>query len=253
MGSMDDSTSLQGHHRIGVLVADNTPLTGRLIADALRRDRALSINDANGSPVLTATAKLNPDIVILSERLEGIPCRGFEVLRDLRATVPKIRTVILMDFGERDLVVEAFRSGARGVFCRGDSLTMLSKCVHKVYDGQLWVNNTHLEFLLYALSDAPATRLVDTQGKALLSRREEDVVRWLAEGLTNAKIAHKLKLSENTVSNYLFRIFNKLGVSSRVEVVLYAAAARQKARTKPLNEILTKNHLQSNVPANVAR
>jgi DNA-binding NarL/FixJ family response regulator len=107
---------------------------------------------------------------------------------------------------------------------------MLSKCVHKVYDGQLWVSSTHLEFLLEALSDAPATRLVDTQGTALLSNREEDVVRWLAEGLTNGEIAGKLKLSTNTVSNYLFRIFNKLGVSSRVEVVLYAA--RQKVRTK---------------------
>ena len=227
---MNDIASLPAQNRISVLVTDNTPLTARLIADALGRDRTLSINDANGSSVLTATARLNTDIVVLSEKLEGIPGRGFEVLRDLRATVPKIRTVFLLDFGERDLVVEAFRSGARGVFCRSDSLTMLSKCVHKVYDGQLWVSSTHLEFLLEALSDAPATRLVDTQGTALLSNREEDVVRWLAEGLTNGEITGKLKLSTNTVSNYLFRIFNKLGVSSRVEVVLYAA--RQKVRTK---------------------
>jgi two-component system nitrate/nitrite response regulator NarL len=236
---VNDIPSLSAHNRISVLVADNTPLTARLIADALRRDRTLSINDANRGSVLTATANLNPDIVVLSEKLEGIPGRGFEVLRDLQAAVPEIRTVILLDFGERDLVVEAFRSGARGVFCRSDSLTMLNKCVHKVYDGQLWVSSTHLEFLLDALSDAPTTGLVDTQGTALLSKREEDVVRWLAEGLTNREIARKLKLSKNTVSNYLFRIFNKLGVSSRVEVVLYAA--RQKARTKPPKEPLNKH------------
>jgi len=60
----------------------------------------------------------------------------------------------------------------------------------------------------------------------LLSKREQDVVRWLAEGHTNSEIALKMKISDNTVKNYLFRIFNKLGVSSRVEVVLYAANQR---------------------------
>jgi DNA-binding NarL/FixJ family response regulator len=64
---------------------------------------------------------------------------------------------------------------------------------------------------------------VDTKGANLLSKREEDVVRWLAEGLTNNEIAHELGISENTVRNYLFRIFNKLGVSNRVEVVIYAS------------------------------
>jgi len=68
---MNDIASLPAQNRISVLVADNTPLTARLIADALRRDRTLSINDANGSSVLTATAKLNTDIVVLSEKLGG--------------------------------------------------------------------------------------------------------------------------------------------------------------------------------------
>jgi DNA-binding CsgD family transcriptional regulator len=77
--------------------------------------------------------------------------------------------------------------------------------------------------LLQALAEAPATQLVDTRGTELLSKREQDVVRWLAEGHTNNQIAGELQISENTVKNYLFRIFDKLGVSSRVEVVLYAA------------------------------
>ena len=72
------------------------------------------------------------------------------------------------------------------------------------------------------MAEAPATRLVDTRGTELLSKREQDVVRWLAEGHTNNEIAGELQISENTVKNYLFRIFDKLGVSCRVEVVLYA-------------------------------
>jgi DNA-binding NarL/FixJ family response regulator len=175
-----------------------------------------------------------PDVAIISETLGGVRGRGFEILRELRAAVPKTRTLILLDRGERNLVVEAFRSGARGVFCRSDPLKMLNKCAHKVYEGQMWASDTHLEFLLEALAGGapPAMQLVSAQGARLLSDREEDVVRCLAKGLTNVQIARELKLTENTIKNYLFRVYNKLGVSSRVEVVIYAA--NQNNRGGPL-------------------
>ena len=219
----------KGNGSVRVLVADSTPLTGRLIADVLRRDRRFAIVDASGSSVLPTAEPLMPDVAIVSETLGGVRGRGFEILKELRAAVPKTRTVMLLDSGERNLVVEAFRSGARGVFCRNDPLKMLVRCVHKVHEGQLWVNGPQLEFLLETLATAPATRLIDSQGATLLSNREQDVVRWLAEGRTNREIARELKLSENTVKNYLFRIFNKLGMSSRVEVVRYAASQRASA------------------------
>jgi DNA-binding NarL/FixJ family response regulator len=214
---------------VSVLVADSTPLTAHLIADALRRDRGLSVNDASGRSILAEALGLQPDITILSENLESTSGRGLVVLKQLRATVPKTRTIVLLDRSERDSVVEAFRSGARGVFSRNDPLKMLGKCVRRVYQGQLWVSSADFQFVLEALSDAPATHLVDTKGANLLSKREEDVVRWLAEGLTNSEIARELEISENTVKNYLFRIFNKLGVSSRVEVVLYASSQKLQA------------------------
>ena len=67
---------------------------------------------------------------------------------------------MLLDSGERTLVVQAFRSGARGVFCRNDAVEMLARCVHKVHEGQLWVNGPQLEFLLETLATAPATQLM---------------------------------------------------------------------------------------------
>lgn len=217
------SSLKNGSESIRVLVADSTPLTGRLIVDALKKDRTLSItSEESGSVIATATT-FKPDVSIISERLEGKPGKGFELLRQLRGTLSAVRVVILLDSAERDLVIEAFRSGARGVFCRRDPLKMLARCVHKVHEGQLWVNGDQLELLLQALAEAPATRLVDTRGTELLTKREQDVVRWLAEGHTNNEIAGEMQISENTVKNYLFRIFDKLGVSSRVEVVLYAA------------------------------
>jgi DNA-binding NarL/FixJ family response regulator len=215
-----------GRKALRVLVADSTLLTGDLIADALRRDRQLSVTSATGNTVLAEVSTLSPDVIILSETLGGIPGKGFEVLTALRAAVPRTPVVILLDSAQRQMVVEAFCRGARGLFCRSDSLTMLTRCVHRVHEGELWISGTQVEFLLETLAQAPVTQIVDTQGTNLLSKREQDVVRWLAEGNTNREIARKLNISANTVKNYLFHIFNKLGVSSRVEVVIYAASQK---------------------------
>jgi DNA-binding NarL/FixJ family response regulator len=85
----------------------------------------------------------------------------------------------------------------------------------------VWASSIELHFLLEALAQ-PATASFRHLGSPPLSARESDVVRCVAEGLTNREIAQRLKLTEHTVKNYLFRIFDKLGVSSRVEVVLHA-------------------------------
>jgi DNA-binding NarL/FixJ family response regulator len=211
---------------VRVLVADNTLMTGRLIADTLKRDRKLSITSEESNSVLATAAVLEPHVTILSEALEGIPGHGLKLLPDLLAAFPKTRVVMLLDSDAPSLVVEAFRKGARGVFCRSDSIAMLSRCIHRVHEGQLWINGPQTEWLLEALDGALESRLVNAHGVELLSKRELDVTRCLAAGLTNREIAQELKISHNTVKNYLFRIFNKLGVSSRVEVVIYAASHR---------------------------
>src|SRR5439155_24242919 len=95
-------------------------------------------------------------------------------------------------------------------------------CIEIVYRGQIWARNGEIEFVLEALGKALPSRLVDSKGIALLSKREQDVIRSLSEGLTNREIAAELKLSEHTVKNYLLRIFDKLGISSRAEAILYA-------------------------------
>ena len=130
-----------------VLVADSTPLTGRLIADALRRDRRLTVTDTTTCAVLDEAAAFQPDIVILSESLEGTAGKGFEVLKELQTIVPKARTVMMLDTAERHLVVEAFRGGARGLFCRNEPLKMLTKCVQRVHEGRLWVSDNQVELL----------------------------------------------------------------------------------------------------------
>jgi DNA-binding NarL/FixJ family response regulator len=126
-------------------------------------------------------------------------------------------------------VVAAFRRGARGVFYRTDSLETLSRCIRTVHQGQIWASNEDLEHLINALIHVQPLQFKDTDGMPLLSRREEDVVRLVADGLKNREIAQRLKVKEHSIRNYLYRIFNKLGVSTRVELILYAFSQRDRS------------------------
>jgi DNA-binding NarL/FixJ family response regulator len=144
-----------------------------------------------------------------------------------RKLKPRTRAVMLLDTRERDLVIDAFRCGAHGIVFRDEPLETLGKCIHAVHQGQVWANSQQLGYLLEALSLTMPMRLQDAHGMNLLSKREESVVRQVAEGMTNREISAHLKLSEHTVRNYLFRIFDKLGVSTRVELVLYCLQERQ--------------------------
>jgi DNA-binding NarL/FixJ family response regulator len=96
--------------------------------------------------------------------------------------------------------------------------------VEQVNAGQIWANSTELAEVIDAFSQLAPMRVVNADGMRLLTKHEEEVVRLLAEGLQNREIARELNLSEHTVKNYLFHIFDKLGVSSRVELVLYAVS-----------------------------
>jgi DNA-binding NarL/FixJ family response regulator len=209
---------------IRVLAADATRMNSQLLAAALERDKRFvvldPVSDARG--IVAAVAKEKPAVVVISAELDEDKRKGFEVARELHALHVDTRVVMLLDSSERAQVVEAFRAGARGVFCRSESLKSLARCIQCVSEGQIWANSKELRYLLEALGEALPLRVIDARGAALLSRRELEVVRCVAEGLSNREIAQRLGLTEHTVKNYLFRIFDKLGVSKRVEVVLYA-------------------------------
>jgi len=102
------------------------------------------------------------------------------------------------------MVIDAFRCGARGVVFRDEPIEILGKAIHAVYQGQIWANSEIMRFLVEALSRALPMRFREGHGIELLSKREVDVVRLVAEGLANKDIALQLGLSEHTVRNYLF-------------------------------------------------
>ena len=220
---MPEIHSAHNEHPIRVLAVDSTRMSTQLLTEALTRDQSLQVIDAepDAQTVLVRVVAEKPDVVLLSANLGNSPKSGYELTKKLIAQHPKCRIVVLLDHSDKASVLEAFRSGARGVFARTESLRFLAKCIHSVQQGQVWANSKELGFLLDAVSHS-MPRVVDAKGMSILSKREQDVVHCVADGLSNREIAKRLNLTEHTVKNYLFRIFNKLGVSSRVEVVLYA-------------------------------
>jgi two-component system nitrate/nitrite response regulator NarL len=215
--------------KIRVLAADNTRMNSQLLADALARDNQLRVTgiEPKATSILAAVTEERPNVVVVSLALDESATRGFELTRQICAASPETRVILLMDTTKRPAVVEAFRSGVRGVFSRTESPKTLAKCICSVHKGQIWANSAELHYVIEALCESAPMRLVDASGDAILSKREEDVVRCVAEGLSNREIAQRLTLTEHTVKNYLFRIFDKLGASSRVEVVLYAFSVRK--------------------------
>ena len=210
---------------IHVLVADNARMYTQLLADALGRDpqiRVVSAPSDSNKIKEEVTHHENLDIVILGSNLDEVQLHGIALLRELRVMRPEIKGIILLDSSKREVILEAFRAGARGLFSRHESLETLSKCVRQVQAGQIWANSEQMSYAVEALALAPNIKAVDANGLNILSKREIEVVRSLAEGLTNREIAVRLGLSQHTIKNYLFRIFDKLGVSSRMELMFLA-------------------------------
>jgi DNA-binding NarL/FixJ family response regulator len=217
----------KGADFISIVVADSTRIHTQLLADAMRSDHGLQVvaSASTSEELLAAVVRVPVDVAVISYSLDDKPGRGTEILRELRALRPQIKGVLLLDSSRSHDVLECFRAGAKGIFSKHERLESLCKCIRCVHEGQIWARSVELEHALEALAKSPLVRAIDHKGLDLLSARERQVVQYLAAGMTNREIAEALGLSRHTVKNYLFRIFDKLGVSSRTEL-LYLTMSR---------------------------
>lgn len=210
-----------------VLVADSSRMECELLANTLARGRwrcKVVACATEGMDLVLATMAHVPDVILLGENLEEGRLSGYKIAQELRILRPQCRLVMLLNASDQESVLAAFRAGASGVFCKAGSAEALGKCIHSVHRGQIWASSAELQFLLNALTRIIPLRAVNAKGTPLLTRREAEVAGLVAEGLSNRDISQRLKLSEHTVKNYLFRTYEKLGISSRVELVLYTLA-----------------------------
>lgn len=197
-----------------------------LMAAALQRSRYRieivgCIRDRFGiRPILD---KKEASVALIGALKEGNKA-GFDMIRELRASYPATSIVMMLDSMERSVVVEAFRAGAVGILSRDEPFEVLCKCIQAVHQGEVWAASNVLRLALDALTKTShmVARNTSKGPNTSLTRREEDIVNLVTEGLTNRDISRRLNLSEHTVRNYLFRIFNKLGTSNRLELALYA-------------------------------
>jgi len=209
---------------VGVLVADSNTMQSQLLISALRRHPEFRIAACkmDTASILRAVTDKVPRVALLS--LNGTQASDTVMtIRRFHLSHPEISKVLLVESCDRDLVVSAFRSGVRGIFTINDAnLRLLCKCLLRVAAGQIWANTEQLNYIFDLISEVPSLRVLNVSGDSLLTPREEQVVALVADGLSNRNVATELGLSEHTVKKYLFRIFEKLGISNRVELVLYA-------------------------------
>ena len=224
----------RGRDLISIAVSDRTRIHTQLLAEAMGSDPGLHVVAPDSSPkdLLSAVERVPIDVAVISFGLDDYD-GGPGLLRQMRSLRPQIRGVILLDSSRPEDVLECFRAGATGIFSKHGKLEDLGKCIRCVHQGQVWASSSELGHVVEALANLPLMRALNHNGSELLSAREREVIQYLAAGMTNREIAKGLKLSHHTVKNYLFRIFDKLGVSNRTEL-LY----------------LTMNYSQSREPGN---
>lgn len=197
----------------------------QLLTAALRRRPEFNVTACTVDPdLILQSLEASPvDVVLLAAGGQGSTWQDMALLRRIHISYPRVPKILVLEAFDRELVVNAFRSGARGLFCfSGSPFRALCKCIQVVHRGQIWATAEQINHLIELVSQVPSLRVVSANGNTLITPREEQVVALVAEGLSNREVAQELGLSEHTVKKYLFRIFDKLGISTRVELVLYA-------------------------------
>jgi DNA-binding NarL/FixJ family response regulator len=215
-----------------IFVAENSSMQCELMSKALGGERGVQVVGMASDSRLVARllTESEPDVALVSSDLQDGPGTGLKVLAEVQAKRLRTQCIMLLDRSDRKVVVDAFRKGARGVFFRAQSFELLRKCIRIILQGQIWLNTREMNYILEALVSPGSLQLVDGQGKTVLTQREAEVAHLVAEGLSNREIAIRLQLSEHTVKNYIFRIFDKTGVSNRVALVLYAFSQQEVAQ-----------------------
>jgi DNA-binding NarL/FixJ family response regulator len=201
---------------IRIVIADDHPIFRAGLRDVLSTQADFCvIGEADGGDqAVRLVHELNPDILLLDFSMPG--SSGVDVLRRLRQRAG-VQTILLTAGISRSETANALKAGARGVLLKGSPTPLLFKSIRGVFDGQLWLGAEELAGVISALAGRDRERMQPS-----LTRREHDVLELVASGESNREVARKLSISEDTVKHHLTNIFDKTGVSTRVELALYA-------------------------------
>lgn len=210
-----------------ILIVDRDSMSGDLLAGALMQGRKCAASAIQPQGLLQEVAAGNVELVVIGAELGSSQESGFELAQSVSDAYPSIPIVVLLNASTSEAVINAFRCGARGVFSRQQAIAEFLECVDRVKKGCIWAGREETEFLLESFKGITMLHRLNSGESPALTERELQVVRLAATGKTNRAIANELCLSEHTVKNYLFKVFEKLGVTSRVELLFYLTTRGQ--------------------------
>jgi two-component system, NarL family, nitrate/nitrite response regulator NarL len=207
---------------IRVVIADDHPI----FRDGLRRLLGAEpgfevIGEAgDGHEAVAKAASLRPDVLLLD--LAMPKANGLQALHDLLELRLPVRAVLLTAAIDSAETVKALRLGARGVILKEAATQLLFKCLHAVMNGEYWVGHERVQDIVAQLRRTGDDTHGELAPAGRLTRRELQIVAAIVEGSSNKDIGLQFDLSQQTVKNHLSHIFDKLGVSNRLELALYA-------------------------------
>ncbi|HLY62434.1 MAG TPA: response regulator transcription factor [Terriglobia bacterium] len=208
---------------IRILIADDHAIFRDGLRRLLTAEPGLCVvgEAADGDEAVALTQKLKPDVLLLDLAMPRTP--GMEALQELSKMAAPVRTILLTAAVERAHIVEALQLGARGVVMKESATQVLLKAIHGVMQGDYWVGRESVSDLVKTLRDLSPSAPEDPRKKQFkLTPREFEVIAAIVTGYNNKDIAQRFAISEQTVKHHLTNIFDKLGVSSRLELALFA-------------------------------
>jgi DNA-binding NarL/FixJ family response regulator len=217
--------------KIRIVVADDHPIfrDGLCKLLALEEDFEVVAQAQDGREVLEVLQRYEPDILLLDLKMPGLD--GLGTLQRLQAAKNKTRVIVLTASDDKNEFVQAMRLGTSGIVLKQTATELLIKSIHKVHAGEIWLDSHTTAAVIrqfVAADDTPLPAASSTPGRdrdrerSPLSQREREIVALVAQGFKNKEMAEKMFISEQTVKNHLHNIFDKLGVSDRLELALYA-------------------------------
>jgi len=210
---------------IRLLIADDHPIFRDGLRRLLETEPGLTVvgEAADGAETIALARQLRPDILLLDLAMPRLP--GMEALREMAREESPVRTILLTASIERRQMVEALQLGARGIVLKESATQVLFKSIHTVMAGGYWVGRNSVDDLReLILRDLPAETAV--RSSYGLTPREVQMVEAIVEGHSNKEIAQRFNVREDTVKHHLTSIFGKLGVSTRLELALFAIEHR---------------------------
>jgi len=226
---LDVETSLRSEptrrngERVRIVIADDHPI----FRDGLRKliesqpEMCVTGESSVGVEVVRLARALKPDILLLDL---GLPRRsGLQVLNDLAGLSSPVRTLVLAEAVEESSILEAFYLGAHGIVLKGSPREVLLNSIRSVIAGQYWLDNESVPIVIEALRKFPPSQNGATWGRDYgLTPRELRIVGRVANGSSNRQVGQEFSISERTVKHHLTNVFNKLGISSRLELAVFA-------------------------------